>query len=247
MCQQNKSVDDRKNHPCRNRFIAMSPKQELLQQRMRPDTGRMIQMLTRGWQIIAPHNMKGCAGDLPIADSHQPGLVYRTVTGCCAGKRLCRLQSYGAKCLLILRQVLAQQVPQRLGLLWAQIDPLKIPQHHFIGRILPGCAKDQHKIPYAGPHLHAVGIAIAIILRLNNVDIWRRMYWLTHATRVSRVEGCRLYQSLRNVQWRVAFAKTPGMLSRSMRLDSVLESIRFFSNYRARRGLPSIPVAWSRL
>ena len=122
-------------------------------------------------------------------------LVYRTVPGRRGWKRLCRFQRYRAECLFILRQILTQQVPQRFGLLRTQIDPLEISQHHFLGGILPGSAKNQQKIPYAGPHLHAVGVAVPIILCLNNIDIRRRVDWLTHTIRVSRVTGRGLHRS----------------------------------------------------
>ena len=98
----------------------MFPQQKLLQQRMRPCDTRGFQWRIRGRQIIAPDKSKGyIGGTFEWLIRTNPRLVYRTVAGSRRRKRLRRLQIDGAKGLLILRQVLSQQVPQRLGLLRA--------------------------------------------------------------------------------------------------------------------------------
>ncbi len=62
MGEQNERVDDRKNNPGGNGFVAMSAKKELLQQRMRRCDGGWIQRRIRGRQIIAPDKSKGITG-----------------------------------------------------------------------------------------------------------------------------------------------------------------------------------------
>jgi hypothetical protein len=187
MRQKNEGVDDWKNHPRWRRLIAVPAKQDLLHQRMRPRSGRRIQRI-RGLQSITPHRVTRSTTGQPTTPatarfSVAVNLMNWAIAGCCTWKCLRRFQANDSKCLFILRQVLAQQVPQSFGLLRTQINPLKIPQDHFIGQILPGSAEDQQKVPYTGAHLHAVGIAIPIIRGLNNVDIRRGMRWLTHTTK----------------------------------------------------------------
>ena len=62
MREENEGVDDRKNNPGGNGFVAVLAKKELLQQRMRPRDGRWIQRRIRGRQIIAPDKSKGVTG-----------------------------------------------------------------------------------------------------------------------------------------------------------------------------------------
>src|SRR6185437_1269697 len=154
-------------------------------------------------------------------------LVYRTVAGSRGGKRLLGLQINSPEGLLILRQVLSQQIPESLGLLRTDIDSLKVSQDDFVGGILAGGAKHQHKVPYTGPYLNAVGIAVAIVLRLNDVDIWRRIRGLAHATRVSRVHGCGLHQTIGNFLWNKIGLEHGCLLLvfGDRRMQGVLESI----------------------
>src|ERR1700744_6524215 len=73
------------------------------------------------------------------------------------------LQCNGAKGLLILRNVLSEDVPKRLGLLRAEIDALQVLDGYGIGCVLMHEAKRQEEIPDAQAHLHAIGGGIAFL------------------------------------------------------------------------------------
>lgn len=94
------------------------------------------------------------------------GLVERTLSGS-GGQRLKR---NGAEGLLILGEVLAEHIEECLGLLRAQIDALEAADGDLIGRVLVGGAEGEEEIPDAGAHLHAVGVALAIVGRFRDVD-----------------------------------------------------------------------------
>jgi hypothetical protein len=82
-----------------------------------------------------------------------------------------RFQHQRPERLLVLRQVLAQNIPKRLGLLGAQKDRVVIADGHLLGRIAAGEPEDELKIPYADPHLHAVGIGFAEVRRLGHINL----------------------------------------------------------------------------
>jgi len=86
-----------------------------------------------------------------------------------------RLQGDLAKGLLILRDVLSEDVPKRLGLLRAEVDALRVLDGHGFGCILMHESKGQEEIPYAHTHLHAVGVVFAVIGRLRQVDFGLRL------------------------------------------------------------------------
>ncbi len=67
--------------------------------------------------------------------------------------------------------ILAQHVPQRLGLLRAQVDGLVIADGDLVGAFAGGKAKNKLKIPNAHAHLDAVGVGLAIIGRLGEIDL----------------------------------------------------------------------------
>src|SRR5215469_8399775 len=73
--------------------------------------------------------------------------------------------------LLILRQVLPEHVPKRLGLLWTEENCLVVSDRHLVGTVTGGKTKNQRKIPHAHANLHAVRIGLAIIGRLYNVHL----------------------------------------------------------------------------
>jgi hypothetical protein len=73
------------------------------------------------------------------------------------------IESDGSKGLLVLGKVIAQYVEERLGLLWAEIDALKVLHAELVGRILSHGTEDKKEVPDGHPDLNAIGIAIAII------------------------------------------------------------------------------------
>jgi len=67
-----------------------------------------------------------------------------------------RLQRDCPERLLILRNVLPENVPERLGLLRAEIYSLGILNGHRFRRFLMYKAKNKQEVPHADAHLHAV-------------------------------------------------------------------------------------------
>ena len=72
---------------------------------------------------------------------------------------------------LIFRHILLQNCRQRLGLLRAEINALKISHFHLRFRLLLHGAKDQEKIPDIHSHLHTVGVSFPIIRSIGDVKI----------------------------------------------------------------------------
>jgi hypothetical protein len=70
--------------------------------------------------------------------------------------------------------VLLQQSEQRLGLLRAQVDALKITDLHLSFTLLLNRAKDEEKVPDIHSHLHAVGIGFPVIGSIGQLDIGLR-------------------------------------------------------------------------
>src|SRR2546430_11193582 len=71
----------------------------------------------------------------------------------------------------IASDILLQNRHERLGLLWAQINSLKIAHLDLRLALLLQGTKNQEKIPNVHAHLHAVGIALAVIVCINQLDI----------------------------------------------------------------------------
>ena len=88
-------------------------------------------------------------------------------TGC----RHSRIELDFSKSALVVRDVLLQDRGQGLGLLRAEIDPLKIPHLDLILRLLLHGAENQKEIPDVHPYLYAVGIGLAIFISVCDVKI----------------------------------------------------------------------------
>jgi hypothetical protein len=93
-------------------------------------------------------------------------LVERTLRG----RARNGLERDAAEGLLILRQVLAEYVEERLGLLGTEIDPLKATDGDLVGRVLMCGAEGEEEIPDAGAYLHAVRVAFAVVGGFADVD-----------------------------------------------------------------------------
>src|SRR5579864_2002577 len=72
---------------------------------------------------------------------------------------------------LILDDILLQDRYQRLGLLWAQINALEVVDLNVSRGLRLQAAKNQKKIPHAGPYLHGVSVTFAIFRGINQTNI----------------------------------------------------------------------------
>ena len=88
--------------------------------------------------------------------------------------------------LLILGKILAQHIPKRFGLLWAQKNSLVIANGHLFGAVAASQAEHELKIPYANANLHAVGIGLTVIVALDKIHLRLLRSCLTHATSLRR-------------------------------------------------------------
>jgi hypothetical protein len=82
-----------------------------------------------------------------------------------------RLERNLAEGLLVLSDVLAQDIEERLGLLWADVDALGVFDSDLVSGVLVDQAKSEKEIPNAYPDLHAVSVVFAIILRFLDVNL----------------------------------------------------------------------------
>lgn len=89
-----------------------------------------------------------------------------------------RLQSDFTECRFILGDVIAQDVEQRLGLLRADVDPLEVVDRHAVRRRLIHPAEHQKEIPQVDPNLHTVGVVLAVLRGVDELDLGSR--WLRH-------------------------------------------------------------------
>src|SRR5437899_1095927 len=74
---------------------------------------------------------------------------------------------------LVLRHILLQHIQQRLGLLWTHVYALKILDRHLIRRGLVHHAEEQKEVPEIDPDLHTIGVALAIVGGVGEVDLRR--------------------------------------------------------------------------
>ena len=91
-----------------------------------------------------------------------------------AGSRSARIKLDLPKRALVIRNILLQDREQRLGLLRAQINALKISHFHLIFRVLLHGAEHEEKVPDIHSHLHAVGVSLSIFGSIDDVEIWLR-------------------------------------------------------------------------
>jgi hypothetical protein len=66
--------------------------------------------------------------------------------------------------LLVLSEIVAEDVPEGLGLLRAEIDAFEVFDDELFGALLGHGAEDEEEIPYAHADLHAVGVVFAVAL-----------------------------------------------------------------------------------
>src|SRR5690348_5302944 len=73
------------------------------------------------------------------------------------------LQRKRAEGLLVLGEVVAEDVPQCLGLLRAEVDALEVADVDLFGALLRHGAEDEEEVPDAHAYLDAVGVALAVV------------------------------------------------------------------------------------
>ena len=75
-----------------------------------------------------------------------------------------------AEGLLVLGEVVAEDVPEGLGLLRAEVDALEVLDVELVGRLLGHGAEDEEEVPDAHADLDAVGVAVAVVLGVGEVE-----------------------------------------------------------------------------
>src|SRR5262249_29239592 len=78
----------------------------------------------------------------------------------------------------VIRHVLVQDRGQRLCLLRAQIDSLKITYLDLAFRVLLHGAENQEKVPHVDANLHAVGVGFTIVRSIYDIKI--RLHRIDH-------------------------------------------------------------------
>ena len=82
-----------------------------------------------------------------------------------------RLERNLAEGLLVLSDILAEDIEERLGLLRADVDALGVFDSDLVSGVLADQAKGEEEIPNAYPDLHAVSVVFAIVLRFLDVNL----------------------------------------------------------------------------
>ncbi len=94
-----------------------------------------------------------------------------------------------AEGLLVLGEILAEHIPESLGLLRAEVDSLEAGEHDLVGGILAHGAEAEEEVPDAHADLNAVGVALAIIFGLGELESgFIRMSVLIHCGSFRREE-----------------------------------------------------------
>src|SRR5260370_42608423 len=104
------------------------------------------------------HQRRSAVRTIPVRQ-----LVYDTLAGL-------RFKSDLPKGRLILRDVLLQDLKQRLGLLGAEVDALEVVNGNVIRSNLVHPAKQKEKIPEIHAHLDAIGVVLTILGRIDQLN-----------------------------------------------------------------------------
>src|ERR1700693_4067008 len=89
------------------------------------------------------------------------------------------LKRESAESLFVLGNVLPKDIQESLGLLGAKVNGLVVANGDLIGAFAGGVAKNKLKIPDAHAHLHTVGVGLAVVGRLGQVQVGLLRGW-TH-------------------------------------------------------------------
>src|SRR2546423_6011795 len=97
------------------------------------------------------------------------------------GRGHARVELDLAERLLIIGDVLLQDGVQRLRLLRAQVHALEVADLDLARRLLLQRAEDEKEVPNVHADLHAVGVALAVVLTLDQLDLG--LLWIRHRDR----------------------------------------------------------------
>jgi hypothetical protein len=100
------------------------------------------------------------------------------------------LEGDGAEGLLVLGEVVAEDVPEGLGLLGAEIDALEVGDAELLWGLLGHGAEDEEEVPDAHADLDTVGVSVAVVRGVRELE--GRFFWrvlLTHCVSFRRFPG----------------------------------------------------------
>lgn len=97
-----------------------------------------------------------------------------------AGNRHARIKFDLTECAFVSGDVLLQDGEQSFGLLRAEINPLKILNFDLIFGLLLQRAENEEEIPDVDAHLDAVGVGLAVLGSVDQLDIG--LSWDCHTT-----------------------------------------------------------------
>ena len=110
-----------------------------------------------------------------------------------AGVRRVRIELDLAEGPFVLRDVVFEKIEQRLGLLRAEVNALKMAQLNFVGGLLVNQPELQEKVPEIDTYLNAVGVVLAVF-RCQR-DPHARLFWLRRGFHhLMLAHGCGLRQ-----------------------------------------------------
>ncbi len=97
------------------------------------------------------------------------------------------LKGDGAEGLLVLGEVVAEHVPEGLGLLRAKVDALEVFDGELVGALLAHGPEDEEEVPDAHTDLDAVGVAVAVVLGAGEFErgLFLLWVWVLRAHRIS--------------------------------------------------------------
>ncbi len=98
------------------------------------------------------------------------------------------LKRDGPEGLFVLGDVLAEDVPQRFGLLRAQINTVRVLDGDVLRRLLMDETEGEEEVPYADAYLNTVGVALAVFLRFCHLDLRLGLGGVHSAFRVFQID-----------------------------------------------------------
>jgi hypothetical protein len=92
------------------------------------------------------------------------------------------------ECGFVLGYVLLQDIQQCLGLLWAEVNALKIVDCHVVSGSLVDPPEHQKEVPQIHAYLNAVGVVLPVLRAINQLNLGRGLlrHTLQRITRIRR-------------------------------------------------------------
>ena len=97
-----------------------------------------------------------------------------------------RFERQGTEGLFVLGNVLPQDVPEGLGLLRTEIDGLVVADRNLVGAFAGSQPKHELKIPHADANLDTVGVRLAVVIRLGQIELRLLLRWTHNINRLPR-------------------------------------------------------------